>query len=53
MTPVSYAATTHASQRHMLGLSCWPRIGPAAYRATTQEDGLQRGEYLQVETRLG
>jgi hypothetical protein len=32
--------------------TCWPRIGPATYRATTQEDGLRREAYSQVDEHL-
>jgi hypothetical protein len=32
--------------------TCSPRIGPATYRATTQEDGLRREAYSQVDEHL-
>ena len=32
--------------------TCWPRTGPATYRATTQEEGLRREAYSQVEGHL-
>jgi hypothetical protein len=40
------------SLRCMTTSTCWPRIGPATYRATTQEDRVRREANPQVDDHL-
>jgi hypothetical protein len=52
----SPSANSSAAPHGVAGLRCmtastdWPRIGPAAYRATTQEDGLRREANPQADS---
>jgi hypothetical protein len=49
-TPSGVARAHRAALTCMTASTNWPRIGPAAYRATTREDGLRREANVHVDS---